>query len=458
MTHAREVNVRELIDRSSISNLQIKVIALCTFVSIIDGFDLQALVFVAPVLASEWKIDRLSLGPALASVLVGVMIGALVFGVAADRFGRRKMVLLSIALFGIFSFLTPQANSISELMILRVLTGIGVGGAYPNVAALTSEYVPRRIRSLIVTLMFSGFSMGAVLGGIVSTKLIALYGWHAVFYFGGAIPLLVIPLIAAWLPESLYFLAARNRSGQQVERILRGIEGQADTRPARLMIDESVLSGSPVKELFSAERGGATVLIWLGFFNNLVLLGFLFNWLPLVLREAGLSLDHAIYGVVALHCGGILGGVGLGWLVDKRGPYQVLPLSFVIGAMLTAAVGMVGSKAEDVLYCVLFAAGMFAIGTQFCMYAFAAQFYPPEIRATGVGWATGVGRIGAIVGPVLGGLILSLNMTLPLTFVLASLPALIAAIAVFAVGKIVQKLQHTCAASVSPDGYAPMRR
>src|SRR5579863_1422024 len=296
MTQAREVNVRELIDGNSISSLQIKIIALCTFVTIIDGFDLQALVFVAPVLANDWKIDRLSLGPALASVLVGVMIGALFFGVAADKFGRRKMVLLSIALFAIFSLLTPHANSISELMILRVLTGIGVGGAYPNVAALTSEYIPRRHRSLMVTLMFSGFSMGAVLGGIVSTRLIALYGWHAVFYFGGTIPLLTLPLIAAWLPESLYFLATHGQTGERVDRILLKIEGRSEFHRTRLVVDEKAQSGSPIKELFSSERRGATVLIWLSFFNNLVLLGFLFNWLPLVLRGTGLTLDHAIYG------------------------------------------------------------------------------------------------------------------------------------------------------------------
>jgi AAHS family 4-hydroxybenzoate transporter-like MFS transporter len=281
--------------------------------------------------------------------------------------------------------------------------------------------------------MFCGFPLGAVLGGAASTKLIEAFGWPSVFYLGGALPLLLVPVIAAWLPESLRYMVQRDGGGADVARICGRVERRRRFAPDdRYVVDDVKLLGMPVKHLFRDRRGAGTLAMWLVFFCNLLLIYFLINWLPAVLVDAGIALDGAIIGIVALNAGGIAGGLVQGWLIDRRGAFGVLAAGYAAGAALIALIGFASGNVAA-LMAVIALAGFCVLGTQFGMNALAANYYPTSIRATGVGWALGIGRIGSIVGPVLGGAVLALGWTTREIFLATALPALVAAGGVVAI-------------------------
>jgi AAHS family 4-hydroxybenzoate transporter-like MFS transporter len=320
-------------------------------------------------------------------------------------------------------------------MLYRFLTGLGLGGAMPNIIALTSEYSPRHRRATLVTLMFCGFPLGAVLGGLVSAPLIGAYGWPVVFYLGGILPLFLLPFLWGWLPESIRFLVVYDIRSEPPLAILRRIDPTNSYGPeCRCVLTEEKAEGFSVRQLFAAGRGFATSLLWVVFFSNLLILYFLINWLPALLQQAGLPIERAIIGTVVLNAGGIIGGLILGRLVDRRPPFGILTASYAVAAMLVAAIGAVGAGAVPLLMLTILAAGFFVIGSQYCMNALAANFYPTTLRATGVGWALGVGRIGSIIGPVVGGLMLSLGWSTEQLFAAAAAPAAVAALAVFLIG------------------------
>jgi AAHS family 4-hydroxybenzoate transporter-like MFS transporter len=422
-------DVSELIDRAPVGAFQKRAIALCALVAILDGFDTQSIAFVAPVIVKQWGLEMSVFGPVFGAGLLGLMVGALLFGPVADRIGRKGVIVFSTAWFGVFSALTALAVTPTELLAYRFLTGLGLGGAMPNIIALTSEYAPKRIRATLVTLMFCGFPLGAVLGGLASARLIGAFGWPSVFVLGGVLPLVLVPILIFALPESIRYLVAKGKGAQQ-RAILARLDPHAPLSAGEsLVVSEPRLEGVPVKHLFLAGRLGGTLLLWVIFFCNLLILYFLINWLPSVLRTAGLPLERAIIGTVLLNAGGIVGGLALGWLVDRRGPFGVLLVAFSLAAISVWAIGSVGAAVSGVLL-IVFAAGFFVIGTQFCMNALAASFYPTSVRATGVGWALGVGRIGSVIGPVIGGVVLSLGWTHPTLFLAAAVPALVSAVAV----------------------------
>jgi AAHS family 4-hydroxybenzoate transporter-like MFS transporter len=423
-------DVSEIVDRVRLSGLQKSTIVLCALVAILDGFDTQAIAFVAPVIAAQWQLGPSSFGPTFGAGLLGLTLGALVFGPVADVVGRRRVIIAATVWFGVFSLATVQAETMTQLAVYRLLTGIGLGGAMPNIIALTAEYAPERNRATLITLMFCGFPLGAVLGGAISAPIIGAFGWQAVFVMGGILPLLLAVVLALALPESIRFLVGSGADARRIAAIVSRIDPahRYDDRD-RYVVPEQRLAGVPVKHLFRDGRATGTLLLWVVFFCNLLVLYFLINWLPSVLRAAGLPIEHAIIATVVLNAGGIAGGLALGRFVDRRGPFAILLSSYGCAALAVAAIGVAGTTLSAIMATV-FVAGFFVIGTQFCMNALAAGAYPTSVRATGVGYALGVGRIGSVLGPVIGGMLLALGWSTSTLFLAAAVPAVVCAAAV----------------------------
>jgi AAHS family 4-hydroxybenzoate transporter-like MFS transporter len=418
------------IDGARFGRPQLLIAALCALVALLDGFDTQSIAFVAPMIAEQWRLSPASFGPIFGIGLLGLTIGAFVLGPAADRFGRKAIILLSIGIFGVFALLTAWAASVPELMLLRFLTGIGLGGAMPNIIALTSEYAPARLKATLVTVMFCGFPLGSTLGGLISAPLIAQHGWPAVFLLGGVLPLLLLPVLVIALPESARFLATRPGTEAKVAAIVArlGLVPAATPALAAAVPDSQ---GFPVFALFRDGRARMTALLWLAFFMNLLVMYFLVNWLPSLLRAGGQPIDIAILATAILNAGGVVGGIVLGQAIDRFQPHAALGGSYLAAA---ACIAVAATHATELplLLAAIFFAGFGVVGAQIGMNALVAATYPTEMRATAVGWALGVGRVGAIFGPVAGGWLLAAGWTSQSLVLAAAAPAVCAGLAVLA--------------------------
>lgn len=427
----RKIDVVELIDQQPISAFQIRLIVLCALVAMLDGFDTQSIAFVAPIIAGAFGIKINAFGPIFSAGLVGMTLGALFLGPLADRYGRKQVITASTFAFGLFTLATVLADSVTSLMTYRFLTGLGLGAAMPNIIALTSEYSPKRARAWLVTIMFVGFPFGAVVGGIISSMIIPIWGWQSVFITGGIVPIALSALLLAILPESVRFLVHKQAKSDDIAAILRKITVGVSYAPSdKFFIQEKVLPGVSVMHLFTGGRAIGTLLLWIPFFMNLLLLFFMYNWLPPLLQQAGLPIGRAIIATVLFNLGGVIGGLVLARLIDRLGPFNVLATAYAMGTIAVAAIGAVSSSIVMIM-AVVFVAGFFVIGAQLGSNALAASYYPTAIRSTGIGWALGVGRVGSIIGPLVGGLLMSLNWPFKDLFLMAAAPAACATIAIF---------------------------
>lgn len=386
-------------------------IVLCTIVAMLDGFDAQAISYVAPSIAHAWRVPIKNFGPIFGAALVGLTLGALFLGPLADRIGRKRMIMVAMLLVGIFSLATALAQSLTQLGILRFLTGIGLGAAMPNIIALTNEQAPPDRQSLTVTIMFCGFPLGAMLGGFAVAPFIEDHGWQLIFVVGGAAPLLLLPLLYIYLPET--------------GDIARASDGDRDRR--ELGSSRLTLAGA-VAALFQSGRAGRTMLIWLSCFMNLLLLYTIINWLPALLHDNGMNLADALRYGALFHLGGVFGGVLVGRLLDAFPAVYVLSLIYAIGAAGVAAMAL-ADQSPALLLVSITVSGLTLAGAQIGLNAVAAESYPTALRATGVGWALGVGRLGSILGPILAGSLLGAGWTASTLLLAGVAPALICAIA-----------------------------
>jgi AAHS family 4-hydroxybenzoate transporter-like MFS transporter len=427
MQQAVRLDVQELLDRQPFHSFHLRLGVLCALAVLMDGFDAQAMGFVAPSLLEQWHISRVALSPILSSGLVGMLVGALLFGPLGDRLGRKRILVFCTLWFGIGSLLTARVNSAEPMLWLRLVTGFGLGGAMPNATALTSEYMPRRLRATGVMLMFFGFSMGAAIGGFVAAGLINRYGWQAVFVVGGLLPLAAAAALIVALPESIRFLLLKGGEQQRVAGLLRKVAPNAPVAAGYARIEERK-PGFPVSQLFTERRAGTTLLLWIIFFMSLLDLYFLNSWLPTVIYDAGVPLEQAITITALFQVGGAAAAIVLGRVVDRQMSYGVLAWVYAGAAICVFLIGLV-SGTVAVETAAVFAAGFCVIGGQTCSNSLAAESYPTLLRSTGVGWALGIGRIGSIVGPVVGGLLLSFDWGMRRVFLAAAAPALVAALA-----------------------------
>ena len=432
---ASTVDVAAFIDAQPVGAFQVKLLLICATVLFLDGFDTTAIGYVAPALAKEWNVGKAALGPVFSAGLFGLMIGALLFGPLADRIGRKKIIIFSTLAFGIGTLVTSFVNDVNTLLAIRFLTGLGLGGAMPNTIALTSEFSPHRRRATMVMVMFVGFSIGAALGGLLAAALIPQFGWRSVFVAGGAAPLVLVPILAWRLPESVRFLALTGRADARVAELLTSVNAKAVfAEGCRFIVDEPALKGIPVQHLFRGGRTLATLLLWVVFFMSLLDIYFLSNWLPTVLNDLGASISEAAAIGSMLQVGGVVGTFALGSIID-RFSFRALALVYFVAVFAVGAIGQLGHSAILVTLAI-FVAGFCIVGGQIAANALAAGFYPTSIRATGVGWALGVGRVGSIVGPLVGGVLLSLKWSTGEGFVAAAMAALCAALAAFSLGRL----------------------
>lgn len=431
---ARIVDVSALIDGAPIGGFQYRTLALCMAVLFFDGYDTQAVGYAAPALAPALHIDRPSMAWVFAISLVGLMLGACIFGPLADRFGRKKLVIATTALFGIFSIATATCTSFDGLLVMRFLTGCGLGGAMPNAVSLSVDYFPRKLRATTVSIVFVGFSIGAAVGGYLAAAMLARFGWTSIFYVGGILPLLLLPLLIVWLPESIRLLLLHGERSQDIARNLAQIyPGRSFAGEVTFIASEENAPGIPVKHLFTRGRAPGTSLIWVVFFLSLLVTFLLASWMPTVFHAAGISLERAVAATATLQLGAIVGTLGVGRLMDRFNPYTVLTTAFILAGISIALMSLISAVMPLIgILALIFVAGALqgAGGTQGAN-ALAGSYYPTYIRSTGLGWALGIGRVGAIIGTLLGGLLVSLHWGLEGVFFAAGLACFLAAVAVF---------------------------
>jgi AAHS family 4-hydroxybenzoate transporter-like MFS transporter len=422
---AERVNIADIVDNSPIGGLQVRLFILCALCLIMDGFDVQALGYVAPAITQDWGVDRSALGIVFGFGNFGVLLGALLFTMVADKVGRRPVLVWSTLFFSVMTLVTAQAQTIEQLLVLRFITGLGLGSIIPNATALIGEYSPKRSRVTLMMTISVGFTAGAALGGFVAGWLIPAYGWRSVFYFGGGVPLVIGIAMLFWLPESLQFLALRPHTRGKLLEWLQRLDPRRPIAPdADYRVVEENRAGVPAMHLFREGRTVGTILLWIVNFMNILILYSLSAWIPTVVVGAGYATQTAVLVGAVLQVGGTIGTFVFAWLIARRGFTPVLTASFAVACVSIAAIGP--SLASVVaLSLVVFVAGWCVIGAQPGVNAFAATFYPTYLRSTGIGWALGFGRIGAIVGPVIGGQLLARQWTDSQLFYAAALPAVV---------------------------------
>ncbi|MEL0083204.1 MAG: MFS transporter [Gammaproteobacteria bacterium] len=392
----------EQLNAARLSSLQLLVLTLCFLVAAFDGMDAQIIAFAAPWMGPDLGIEEGQLGVVFAAATVGMAVGAASFGYLGDLWGRKRIIVLTVLMFALCTPLAALAGNLNELLVIRFITGIGMGGALPNAVTLVAEYSAIRQRRMMVTIMYIGFAVGGVIGSFAAKLLIEPLGWQAIFYFGGLLPLLLVPALIWLLPESMAYLIKQGDSRQRVATMLRRINPAADYPNDGDFYLAETETETRISLLFAASRLRNTSMLWIAFFINLLVLFFLMYWTPKLLIDNGMSAGNAFNVVLVFNFGGVGGGLLLAWMSDRWDARQVLSGYFVVAMVSAMAVGI---SVDHYHLMLLFALvmGVTAGGAQTGLYPLATQIYPTAIRVTGVSWAQTCGRVGSIIGPVAGG-------------------------------------------------------
>lgn len=424
----RQIDIQKLASGARLNTFHYGVLIWCALIIVFDGYDLAVVGIALPSIMKQMAIDPTQAGLLVSSALFGMMFGNIFLGTIADKIGRRWAITICIALFSVFTAVAGLCTDPLSFGAARFLAGLGIGGVMPNVIAQMTEYAPQRVRSTMVTLMFSGYSIGGMLAALLGKGLIETYGWQSVFIAAG-LPVLLIPLILKSMPESVAFLIRRNRSDE-----LRRLAGRIDpdyvprTDDRFVVTGADVAAGAPIRQLFREGRGLSTLMFWLSCFMCLFMVYALSSWLAKLMASAGYSLGSALTFVLVLNLGGMIGAIGGGWLADKFHIKYVLAGMYLLAAV---SITMLGHQVPTgLLYVLVGLAGASTIGTQIVGCAYAGQFYPIAIRATGIGWTLGVGRGGAILAPIVIGMLVGFGLPLEQNFMSIAVPGVVAAAAV----------------------------
>jgi MFS transporter, AAHS family, 4-hydroxybenzoate transporter len=437
MPEPRAIDVSEIIERQKISGFLAGLVAVSWIITFFDGFDTNLISFAAPYFAPGYHLSRVQLGNIFAMGLFGTLIGGFSLGYLGDRIGRRPAVILATTGFGALTICFLLAEGYRSMLALRLLTGVPLGGMLPLAWALNMEYVPKRYRSTVVTLIMMGFSMGTGFGGPIAVWLIPKLGWKAVFVIGGVVSLVCAVILWMVLPESIRFLASKGREPGRIAAILRRIEpGQSFSAEASYVVADEPTVKKDFKPslLFLGELKIITPLVWLAYIASSFAVYFLVNWTPLVFEALKFSRNEAATAASLISLMGALGGLLLMRFTDNRGALAVtvMPVMTLILLLVASFVDFSQTAFLALIACI----GFFLVGGQFGVISVCGVFYPSAYRANGAGWASSVAKIGSVLGPLVGGWILSTSLPVRNIFaVLAVCPAVFA-ICIFIVGRI----------------------
>jgi AAHS family 4-hydroxybenzoate transporter-like MFS transporter len=444
------VDISEVIAHNSFGGFQLGLCILCFLCLIMDGFDVQAMGYVAPAILQEWHVPNAQFGTVFGAGLFGILVGSLLFSMAADKIGRRPVLIAVTLCFSALTFLTARASDVQQMLAIRFLAGMALGGIMPNAVALVGEYSPSKLRVTIMMIVGNGFTAGAAGGGFIAAWLVPHFGWRSVFYFGAAAPLLVGVIMIFALPESLQFLVLHRKHLGKAARWLRRIDSTASQDASQYFVKGTNRKGVPWVHLFQEGRGLGTALLWIINFANLLNLYFLASWLPTVAKQAGYTMRTAVLVGTMEQVAGMIGGFTLGWFLHRFGFVRTLATCFTLSCINIALIGQPGLTLP-LLFAVVFVAGFGVAGGQTAVNALSATYYPTDLRATGIGAGLGVGRIGAIIGPVVGGVLMGLHWPSQKLFLAAAAPALLSAIVMVAMHWVLKPQLHSMTKSTVPE-------
>ena len=427
-----QLDVHAVVGASRFNRFHGTVLFWCVLILIIDGYDLAVVGAALPAIMKDMGITATSAGIMAGAALFGTMLGAIFLGTLADRVGRPRMIACCIALFSLFTAAAGFTKDPVSFSVTRFIAGLGIGGVLPIVTAQMGEFSPTALRTRLVTLVFAGYSVGGILVAVMGKQLIEAYGWQWVFFIAG-LPVVLIPFVLKTMPESLAFLVKKGRD-EELRAIVQRVAPEQPLHPQQQFLKaDAAKAQAPVKMLFQDGRGFSTVMVWAAFMTGLFMVYALNSWLTKLMAMAGYSLGSALNFVIVFNVGAIVGAVGGGWLSDKVNIKHVLVTFYAVGA--AALMVLAYTKSTEMLFVVVFVVGASTLGTQLLAYAYAGDFYPPSIRSTGVGFASGIGRIGAIVAPVLIGWLVQLNLPLEQNFMAIALAGVVGAVAVLLINQ-----------------------
>lgn len=424
----QQVNAIGLIDRTTLNNHHKLLVFWCSIIMLFDGYDLVIYGSVLPHLMTEWALSPQTAGLLGAASLMGMMIGAVTLGMAADKFGRKNIIIFCVILASIAVAMNGFAHDTRTFFLCRLFTGIGLGGAVPNLVTIIKEMSPNTHRNRLITLMLSFYGIGAILSGISGLYFIPRFGWQITFWVAGLF-IFVIPFIYKTFPESITYLIHKNRQVDVIKTLekfnpqhqhLSGMQYIVDSIPPSQKI--------PVVGLFTDGKGLGTLLIWCGFAMVMLMVCGLNTWLPKLMNVGGYSLGLSISFLVTLNVGAILGTLIFGMIADKFGTKKALVWGYLLSVISISCLGF--HPPAFVLTILLIIAGGSTVGTMAVIHALAADFYPTNIRSTGVSFSAAMGRFGAITGPLFGGFLLAVNLPFEQNFIVFSIPGIIGAIAI----------------------------
>lgn len=436
-TNAPPLHLPEFIDTRRVSAFQYGVIVLCGLAMFLDGFDTQAISYMAPHIADEWGLPPEALGPIFSSALVGLMIGYLALSPLSDRFGHKRLILIGTSVFALSTLAAIWVQGLTELIVLRFITGLGLGAVAPSAVALTAELSPKRLRATFVLVIYCGFSLGFVVAGLVAGPLIPAYGWRSMFCVGAAAPLVLVPLLAKFLPESPSFMVQHATDPAPIQRIVRRIDPKLpeQSAPAYTVDERQTGERVPLRSLFTQGQLLGTALLWLVFIINLGEFYALQSWLPTILTGLHYSTGVVVTATTLTTVGGIAAAVVIGPAMDRLGAYRTLAILYTVGFVFVAVTGLALHTTLWILLTANFLAGCCISGGQKSLIALAAVHYPAHVRSTGVGWALGIGRVGGILGPLIVGAALGLHWSPSTVFYAMAIPMLLAGLTIFLLGR-----------------------